>query len=99
MRMSKSEQETVILWNNETETANIWTYDRRIKARLAALAKTREDVKLLDQDDDGMVEYDIPKEAVKINPPTLTPKKMSDERRLALTEQLKAARAKRLKNR
>ena len=37
--LTLAEQETIILWDNELDTASVYTHDSRIKNKLAELAK------------------------------------------------------------
>lgn len=73
--MLNSEKETMILFNEAEETANVYTCNGRMKRRLRELSEVRgDDVKLI-RSDDISVTYAVPKAWVKINPP----RQLSDE--------------------
>ena len=38
-RLTLAEQETIILWDNELDTANVYTHDQRIANKLRELEK------------------------------------------------------------
>lgn len=38
-RLTLAEQETIILWDNELDTANVYTHDQRIANKLKELEK------------------------------------------------------------
>lgn len=74
MKLSKAEQETIITWNNEDKTANIYTYDIRLTNKLEKLVESgNENIKKVNNN--GFDEYIVPKRWVKVNPP----RKMSEE--------------------
>ena len=66
------EKETIILFNEEEETANIYTYNRNLQERLIAYSAKYPDIcrKVKDERDGGM-EFDMAKDrlAIKLKPP------------------------------
>ena len=84
MKLSRYEQETVILYNQAEQTANIYTHDPKLQKKLASLAiKYPEQVK-----PSGPNRYLVPKGCVLVREP------YSEERRSAAREKAKAAGAK-----
>ena len=45
-RLTLSEQETIILWDNELDIASVYTHDQRIANKLKELAKKYPDVEM-----------------------------------------------------
>ena len=76
-KLSKIEQETIILFNEAEEIAEIYTFNTALKNRLMKLAKTNERVRERTQktDFDGSKTFLVPKAFIKVNPP----KKLSEE--------------------
>lgn len=75
-RLSLAEQETVILWDNELDTAEVYTHDARLIRKLRELSRQfPEKFILIKNGDDRSVTYRIPKRCVGIRPP------YSEERR------------------
>ncbi|MCD8161791.1 MAG: immunoglobulin [Clostridiales bacterium] len=74
--LSLAEQETVILWDNELDTASIYTHDARMIGKLKELTKKYPAQFQLERRGPGRaVTYQIPKKCVSIRPP------YSEERR------------------
>lgn len=69
MSLSRYEQETVILFNEEKFTASVYTYNGGLKRRLEALCAERPgDVRQTKNDERGGLTFEIPKKWVKVNP-------------------------------
>ena len=76
MKLSRLEMETSINFNEQEGTAEVYTYNGKMKKRLAELLQSRPDeVELVGTDDTGAATYNIPKRWIKINPPRI----LSDE--------------------
>ena len=81
MKLTRYEQETIILYNQADRTANIYTHDPKLLEKLASLAgKYPEQVM-----PDGPNRYLVPKSCVLIREP------YSEERRAAARERAKTA--------
>lgn len=68
--LTLAEQETIINFDNELDTASIYTHDQRLKNKLAELAKKHPDKFILKEK--GMyrsVTYEVPKRCISIRPP------------------------------
>jgi hypothetical protein len=81
MKLTKLEQETIILANEEESLAQIETWNGRLKRKMEKLLTERPDevtIKRAERDDSADVYY-FPKKWIKINPPPI----MSDEQREA----------------
>ena len=70
MNMARYEQETIINFNEEEKTAGIYTHNKILRQKLAALARDRpEDCRLVKASRSGrVVDYTIPKSWIKIVP-------------------------------
>lgn len=74
--LTLAEQETVILWDNELDTASIYTHDARMIRRLKELAEKYPDDYVLERKGpQRAVTYHIPKHLVSLRSP------YSEERR------------------
>lgn len=83
------EKETIITYNNEEGSANVFTYHRALQNKLNKLVGSSPDITLVRQDDE-FAEYIVPKSWIKVSPP---PKRnLTDEQRTAMAERLAAAR-------
>ena len=81
MKLSKLEQESIILYNEEESTASIYTHDPKLKRKLKRLAEKYPDKAV----HAGAVSYIVPKSCVSVREP------FSDERRRAASERAKNA--------
>lgn len=76
MKLSKLEQESIILYNEEESTASIYTHDPKLKRKLKRLAEKYPDKVYPDKAvHAGAVSYAVPKSCVSVREP------FSDERR------------------
>lgn len=89
MNMARYEQETIINFNEEEKTAGIYTHNKMLRQKLAALARDRpEDCRLVKASRSGRaVDYTIPKSWIKIVPPRTA----SEAQKAALARARKAA--------
>jgi len=89
MNMARYEQETIINFNEEEKTAGIYTHNKALRQKLAALARDRpEDCRLVKASRSGRaVDYTIPKSWIKIVPPRIA----SEAQKVALARARKAA--------
>lgn len=66
--LTKSEKETVITYNEEEDTADIFTFNKALQRKLEKLTAERPaEVKLLEDYQDGSRSFVIPKKYIKIN--------------------------------
>lgn len=72
-RLTRYEQETIINFNEEEATANVYTYNKALQRKLAQLAQERPQECVLDvtQDYSGALVCTIPKRWVTIKPPRI----------------------------
>ena len=68
-KFTKAEQETVINFDNELDTASIYTHDSRLIKKLRELRKQYPEQFILEHREHGSVTYTIPKRCVGIRPP------------------------------
>lgn len=80
-RLSRAEQETIITFNEEDSTANIYVSNGRLRRRLEELSEDWEEVEMTFKDAYG-ARFIFPKTWVKINPP----RRISEETRKKLAE-------------
>lgn len=86
MKMSKYEEETVVLYNEAESTASVYTHDPKLKEKLKRLStKYSEQVIFEKSNHSGGVTYTVPKKCVLIKEP------YSEERRKAASERAKTA--------
>ena len=86
MKLSKLEQESIILYNEEESTASIYTHDPKLIRKLKRLAEKYPDKVYPDRAvHAGAVSYAVPKSCVSVREP------FSDERRRAASERAKNA--------
>lgn len=75
-KLTLAEQETIILWDNGTGTAEVYTHDARLTGKLRELSQRFPEAFVLKRSGPGRsVTYQIPKRCVGIRPP------YSEERR------------------
>ena len=81
--MLKYERETIINYNQEEDTASVYTHSTALINRLEKLTD-KGCVKI--KYGEGFAEYEVPKKWVKIRPP----REMSEEQRAAASERAKS---------
>lgn len=86
----KIERETIIVYNEEEKTADVYTCNKALRRRLDQLLKTKEDEMILVREDDISATYIVPKKWIKVSPP----RQMSEEAIEAARNRLSAAREK-----
>ena len=67
-KLTKAEQETTINFDNELDTASIYTHDSRLIRKLRELQKQSPEHFILQQEAHGSVTYTIPKRCIGIRP-------------------------------
>ena len=87
MALNRIEMETIINWNLEEDTANIFTYERRVQKHMEKVLG----IKPTDENGFGGKSYDIPKKWCKLPRKTRT-RIMSDEQRQVARDRLMKAR-------
>lgn len=68
MKLSLTEQETIIRYDRAGKEALVYTFEPSLKRKLATMAEAFEDVKFLNSDN-GSVEYMLPKNLITIRKP------------------------------
>lgn len=71
MKLSRYEQETIVSFNEEEQTASVYTHNRALRNRLQRLAQERPtECRLLNTGSGGRAaDYSIPKGWLRIHPP------------------------------
>lgn len=68
--LTLAEQETIINWDNELDTASIYTHDPRLIGKLKALAEKYPDsFKLIRRGPKKAVTYQVPKKNISVRSP------------------------------
>ena len=84
--VSKLEQETIITFNESEKTADIYTFNKKLKRKLMSLSEDRPDECIFTKDySDGALNFTIPKKWVKV----IASKILSDEQKQEITNRLK----------
>ena len=69
LKLTLAEQETIILWDNELDTAEVYTHDARLINKLRELSQRFPEDYVLERSGPGRsVTYRIPKRCVGIRP-------------------------------
>ena len=89
--LTNYEKETIINYNNEESTAQVFTYHRALQNKLNKLIGVNPDILVLRRGDEW-TEYIVPKTWIKVSPPRQV--NYTDEQRAAMAERLAAARSK-----
>ena len=89
MKLSRYEQETIICYNEEEETANVYTHNNKLAVKLKRLAEKYPDkVKQDRREHRGAVSYTVPKRCVSVREPYSDARREADRQR-ALSAQTK----------
>lgn len=87
MFLEKYEKETIIVFNEEEKTANVYTFNKKLIKKLDMLCNNNE-AELVKYSNEGSKTYNVPKSWIKISPPKRM--NISEERRKALIETAKS---------
>lgn len=90
MNLEPCERETVISFSDESETAQCYTLNRRIKNRLFKLCESSDEIFTHSKKDSETAIFYFPKSWVRIRPP----RQASDAQREAARQNVEKARAK-----
>ena len=75
MKLTLEEMETIIRWDRRDPEAIVYTFDPTLKRKLKELVNRFPDKVKLISEDDGGVEYEIPKNLISVRKPrTITEK-------------------------
>jgi hypothetical protein len=86
MKLEPSERETIILFSDADDTASVYTFDKKLKARLKELHRRQPDKIYPDNKGrSGSACFIVPKNCISIREP------YSEERRRAASERAKQA--------
>ena len=86
MRLSKYEQETIILYNEEEATASVYTHDPKLMEKLERLSMEYPDKIYTERKEHpGAVSYIVPKKCVMVH------ETFRDARKKAMSEKAKIA--------
>ena len=86
VKLTKYEQETIILFNEEESTASIYTHNHALKDKLKRLSKLYpEQIRVDRKERPGAVSYIVPKKLICIHAP------YSEARKKTQSEKAKAA--------
>lgn len=89
MKLSRYEQETIICFNEEEDTASVYTHNNKLAEKLRRLAvKYPDKVKIERAEQHGAASFTVPKRCVSVREP------YSDARRQADSQRAKSAQIK-----
>ena len=80
--ITRTEQETIINFNEQEKFADVYTHNSKLKHRLEGLATKNSSKVVLRRTDGKSATFSVPKEWIRINPPRTV--NLSAERREAL---------------
>lgn len=83
------ERETIINYNNEEDTANVYTWHKSLINKLSNLLNERDDIQCKYADDECAT-FVVPKSWIKVSPPKT--RTLTDEQRAEAAERLRKAR-------
>ena len=89
--LSNYERETIINYNNEDNTATVYTHHKALINKLNKLIGGNNHITIARQDEDS-VTYIVPKKWIKVSPPRQT--NYTDEQRAEMAARLAAHREK-----
>lgn len=76
------ERETIITYNEKEKTANVYTTNKALCAKLKGMALEYPDlVKFVSAHPDGALEYTVPKKSVRVNKPIVLTDEQREKRR------------------
>ena len=88
--LSREERETIILYTEADDRAEVYTHNKKMINRLAKLCAERPDeVEKIREADTGAVTYTVPRDWIRVVPK----RRVSEEHRAAAAERLAALRA------
>lgn len=88
--LSREERETIILYTEADDRAEVYTHNKKMINRLAKLCAGRPDeVEKIREADTGAVTYTVPRDWIRVVPK----RRVSEEYRAAAAERLAALRA------
>lgn len=91
--LSREERETIILYTEADDRAEVYTHNKKMINRLAKLYTERPgEVEKIREADTGAVTYTVPRDWVKVVPK----RRVSEEQRAAMADRLATLRANQL---
>jgi len=92
MKLSAIEKETIIIFNELDETAEVFTYNKNLITSLKKLSKERpKEVELRKENEEGEITFIVPKEWLRFKPRKKI--NFSEETRKQYSERMKKLRA------
>lgn len=83
------ERETIITYNEKEKTANVYTMNKALCAKLKDMSQEYPTlVKFVKEYQDGALEYTVPKKSIRVNKPII----LTDEQREKRRKAMRAAR-------
>ena len=86
MRLTKYEQETIILMNAGDKEATVYTADRTVRRKLDALARTYPDIYRIVSEDEVSKTYTVPKSHVTYRKPRILSEEKREQARRMMKE-------------
>lgn len=91
MNLTRVERETIILYNEDEQTAEVYTCNEAMKRKLTKIHEDGTEGIAFVRSDEYSVTYTVPKKWVKVNPPA---KRTDKQIKTAMQNLLKAQNAK-----
>lgn len=88
-KRTNAERETIIRYDNEDNTANVYTWNSTLIKKLSALLTERQDIQCKHSDEECAT-FIVPKSWIKVSPPRQV--NLSDEQKAAAAERMRKAR-------
>jgi hypothetical protein len=91
MNLSSVEKETIIIFNEESGgKATCYTHNNKLKKRLVGLCNSNEECRVVRDFKDGAIEFEFPKQWVKVNPPAK--RQYTEEQRREIAERFRKSK-------
>lgn len=82
MKLSRYEQETIISFNEEEDTASVYTHNPKLQEKLLRLAvKNPDKIRLERREPYGAVSFTVPKRCVSVREPYSDARRAADSKR------------------
>ncbi|MEA4964848.1 MAG: immunoglobulin [Oscillospiraceae bacterium] len=81
MKLSRHEQETIINFNEEEDTASVYTHNNRLCEKLLRLSKQYPDKIRVERKESGAASFTVPKSCISVREPYSDARRAADSRR------------------
>lgn len=81
MKLSRYEQETIINFNEEEDTASVYTHNNRLREKLLRLSKKYPDKIRTERKERDAVSFTVPKSCISVREPYNDARRAADSKR------------------